>query len=289
MRMGGDIPIAYTIRRDGDRLDISLVELDKVLPHEETIPEILQALTDRISSDSKLKAPVIVERENLVVLDGMHRLGALRRLGCRFVCACLVDYKNPEIEVDRWCRTVSGPFSLGNASNLADKLGLKLSGDRHDESEVEANLPLLIFSNSRHLFTAHSLDVSSSFGAVRMLEMALREGGHEIKYETEKSAVAMLRRGLADSVICPPKIGKEQVIESAIGGRILIFKSTRHIIPARPLDVNVPLSLLRNHTSSIEEANEELSEMLRSRKLRHLQPGSVWNGRHYEEDLYIFE
>ena len=286
--MGGDIPVAYIISHDGDRLDISLIEIDRVLPHEETIPEMLQSLTERIRSDLLQKAPIIVERDNLVVLDGMHRLEALRRLTCRFICICLVDYNSPEIVVDRWCRTVSRPFSIEDASDLAEKLGLKISERQCCGSEAEKNLPLMIFSGTSKLLMGSSQEVSSSFRAVLKFEKALRERGNKIGYETEKRAMAMLREESIDTVICPPQIDKEQVIESAIKGRTFIFKSTRHIIPARPMAVNVPLSLLKDDSLSIEAANEKLSEMLRGRSLRHLQPGSSWNGRRYEEDLYIF-
>ena len=41
----------------------------------------------------------MVDRETLTVLDGHHRIEALRKLGCRKVPCLLIDYLPPMIEV----------------------------------------------------------------------------------------------------------------------------------------------------------------------------------------------
>jgi len=95
--------------------------------------------------------------------------------------------------------------------------------------------------------------------------------------------------GAVAAVLCPPKIGKDQVIDIARRRRVLTFKATRHIIPARPVGVDVPLSLLRGTSLSVEEANERLWTLLSRRRVRHLPTGSFWMGRRYDGDLYVFE
>jgi len=124
--MSRSIPVAYSLNREGVRWDIALVDTDGLLLHEETIPEMLEALIRRIEGDGALRAPVIADRETLVVLDGMHRVKALKRLDCRFTCVCLVNYMDPEIRVERWCRTIHKPFDLNEAAEVAGELGLRL-------------------------------------------------------------------------------------------------------------------------------------------------------------------
>jgi len=70
---------------------------------------------------------------------------------------------------------------------------------------------------------------------------------------------------------------------------VFSYKATRHIIPARPLYVNAPLSLLKNDNRPLSEVNDELRLMLQKRHLTHVPAGSLLNGRRYEEDLYIFK
>ncbi|MBL7080751.1 ParB N-terminal domain-containing protein [Candidatus Bathyarchaeota archaeon] len=99
--MSASRPVSYTIDGDGIHLDIALVEIDELLLHEETISGSFYAFMEEIERSGILKSPVIVGRESLVVLDGTHRVEALRNLGCRFMCVCLVDYMSPGIRVDR--------------------------------------------------------------------------------------------------------------------------------------------------------------------------------------------
>jgi hypothetical protein len=288
--MGHAIPVAYVIRREGGlTLEIALVESEKLLIHEETIPNMLESLIERIREDGVLKAPVIVDRKTLVVLDGMHRVEALRKLGCRFICVCLVDYMNPEIRVDRWCRVILGGLDVQEAVNVATDLRIRLEPLGMNETSHDEGLSQLIFRGSCYrLLTPHS-DPLTSFKTVRDFELRLKSMGFKVEYEAHQDAEERLEDGIADAVLCPPKIRKEQVVELARAGRVLVFKATRHIIPARPLGVDVPLSLLRDDGLSVEEANERLSSMLSRRKLVHLSKGASWNGRRYEEDLYAFE
>jgi len=40
---------------------------------------------------------------------------------------------------------------------------------------------------------------------------------------------------------------------------------------------------------SLGETSEELKIMLQNRRLRQIPPGKVFEGRRYEEELYVFE
>ncbi len=283
-------PIAYPIIHEGGlKLDIALVETDRLLLHEETIPKMLEALTNRIREDCVLKAPVIVDRDTMVVLDGMHRVKALRILGCWFTCVCLVDYQSPEILVERWCRTVSKPFNAEDAAKIAEELDLGFSSHATSEVSASSNAVLMKFRGTIYEVTARAPDIMSAFDAVREFESKIRTSGFKIGYETDRDAENKLERGNIGAVICPPQIGKRQVIETAVMGCVFPFKVTRHIVPARPVGVNVPLSLLRNSSLGLEEANERLSALLNGKRLRLVPPGSLWGNRRYDEDLYLFE
>lgn len=289
--MSRALPIAYSIDREGGlKLDIALVETDRLLLHEETIPDLLEALAERIRDDGVLKSPVIIDRGTMVVLDGMHRVKALRILGCRFTCACLVDYQNNGIKVDRWCRTISKSFNLEEAVKLTGELDLILapkyvctSSDSIDAVNV------MKFRDASYEITSPRPGFMPAFDAVRELEFKLRISGFEVGYETERDADKKLASGAVDAVLCPPQIGKKQIIDTAKAGLVFTFKVTRHIIPARPVGVNVPLSLLRNHSLSVQETNERLSAILHRKKIRHAPPGGIWGRRRYDEDLYVFE
>jgi len=285
--LSGRRPVAYTIEDEGIRLEIAIVETDGLLLHEETIPAALEWMIGALKQDGVQKSPVIVDRETLVVLDGMHRVIALRSLGCRFTCVCLVDYMDPLIKVDRWCRVVSQPIGLGA---LEERFaGLGLTKIKHGAERGEGARILLMLEDGYYEMLASGTEILPAFEAVSSIEAWLREMGLEVTYETESDAEEKHEMGEAGFVVCPPRIDKSHVIETARAGRVFTFKATRHVVPARPMGVNVPLEMLRDNESSLEDANQALSEMLEKRRLQRFEPGRVWGNRRYEEAVYLFE
>jgi len=279
-------PVSYIIDGDGIRLDIALVEIDELLPHEETIPESLQWLTEEIENSGILRSPVIVSGEDLVVLDGMHRVKALKSLGCRFICVCIVEYESPGIKVDRWCRVVSSPVTIEEISSRFGEFGVI---SRAGSSPSGGGSLLLMLEEGFYEIAAHGVGVSSGFATLTSIESWLRQKGHAIRYETEGDAAKMLEKREVGFVLCPPVIAKRHVLEAAKMGRLFPPKATRHIVPARPFGVDVPLSLLRDEVISVEEANHQLSRMLEEKALRRVPPGYRWGSRRYDEAVYLFE
>ena len=56
----------------------------------------------RIKSDKVLKKPIIVDKNTNVVLDGHHRLIALKELGCKKIPVIFVNYGSRKIKVFSW-------------------------------------------------------------------------------------------------------------------------------------------------------------------------------------------
>jgi hypothetical protein len=79
--------------------EIFLMDLDELKEHEQIRPEYLEELKNEILSDGILKMPIAVDRTTCIILDGHHRLHALRRIGCKRIPCILFDYQSPEIEV----------------------------------------------------------------------------------------------------------------------------------------------------------------------------------------------
>lgn len=76
-----------------------LVPLAMLREHEETIPERTKLVLDDILSEGCLRYPILVDARTLTVLDGHHRLEALRKLGVNYVPAFMVDYFKDYVRV----------------------------------------------------------------------------------------------------------------------------------------------------------------------------------------------
>ena len=81
---------------------VSLVPIDALKPHEHVIESHVLELLHDIAQRRKILRPIVVDSRTLVILDGHHRVEALRRLGLRFAPAVLVDYDSDCVSVSSW-------------------------------------------------------------------------------------------------------------------------------------------------------------------------------------------
>lgn len=78
----------------------ALTPIEALKPHEHVDPDRLSSLTRRILTDGVLKKPIVADHRTNVVLDGHHRLQALKLLGCQLIPVIYVDYNDPRIVVE---------------------------------------------------------------------------------------------------------------------------------------------------------------------------------------------
>lgn len=97
---------------------IAMINVDELKPHEEVIESVVASLAKDLVNDEKIRDPLIVDKDDYVILDGMHRFNSLKLLKCRFIPCCLVDYNSPLIKVGSWFRT----FNVNEADHLAQEL-----------------------------------------------------------------------------------------------------------------------------------------------------------------------
>ena len=281
-----ELPVAYSINHEGLVLDI---ETNKVLIHEDTIPDKLFTLEKKIERRQVQTAPIIVDRNSLVVLDGMHRTKVMKRLGTRFICVCLVDYQDPSITVNRWCRIIPKTDSESSVDDVLASIDLtpepySLDIDPENSSEL-----ILTYKDSAFRLVSTGEDIVKLFRSAYELELLLNSKGYQVDHCTESDAKSMLSEGMAEAAIYPPQVSKEDVVDLAERGMVFTPKATRHRLPARPLRVNVPLSLLKDTDLTVEEANLVLRDFLMKKKLVRINPGRSWRGKTFDETLYVFK
>ncbi len=271
---------------------VALLDLWSVHHHEEVVPELLRALTAEIERDGYLKHPIIVDAASRVVLDGTHRVEALKALGCRWVAACLVDYHDPHIALGCWYRTFRGASGLEPlVKHLRREAGLEVAFCREVRPEEVGRPPIALALTDGRRYARVLADFKDKWGAwalVKAVERALASLGLEIGFQVEGDAFEELSRGRANVVLMTPRLAKDDVVRVALSGRVFPYKATRHVVPARPLFLNVPLSILRADRP-LRELEAEVRCSLATRRLRRCPPGMVIEGRRYEEEVFIFE
>ena len=279
----------FTITHPLLSFKITLHELDKLHVHEEIIPELVENLARKISDDGSFFHPIVVERGHSVVLDGMHRVAASKKIGFRYIPVCLVDYDNPNIQVGSWYRLFQNP-SLQEALEVCVGLGLSVqegSFDGHLKLIERREAIAALFSNERSLaLQGAARDIKDAYDLIRDIGDHLRRRGSMIRYDTENEAQKNVNDGRTSIGLATPVISKSEIVEVALSGRIFAPKSTRHIIPARPMAVNIPTDWLWGDLS-LGETNRMMVDLLKSKRIERLPPGQVLD-RKYDEELFVF-
>ena len=269
------IPILLVLRR-----------VQELRPHEETVPTELHEIVNNLKRDPILRHPIVADATTGAVLDGNHRLAALSQLGCYTIPTALIEYQNPLVKVDRWFRVITG-------ENLSDFM----KRTKHNQSQLvtsisEADRGLLSRSsyagvgNEKEWFTFRSNgpDAVEAFQKSFRIEEIARNNRLKIAYTDSDDLKELTEKSFMMSTI---RVEKSEVIESCINGRLFPPKSTRHLIPSRPLGLTVPIDWLKS--KNYPEAESAFVAHVRSKRATRLPEGSMVGSRRYLEEVFLFE
>lgn len=287
----------FSIETKKLQLKLEIVPVESLSLHEQIIPKAANRLLLEFKNMANLQNPIIVD-ENNIVLDGNHRAYVFKKLDFKYIPVCKIDYFNESAKLRYWFRL------LGNVRNvdLLKRIVEEMDGRFQEVSDSEALLKEMecdqlccgiqcdgfnaSFSFPRELV----YDAVSAYDALEEIQENLIKRGIELKYVAcdrvhENEFCDALEQG--HMVLWTPQITKEMVVEAVKRRKVFAPKSTRHIIPARPLNVNVPGYWFKEE-SSLEEINRKFTEFLQKKGLKRFGPGQVIDGRYYEEELFVF-
>jgi L-serine kinase (ADP) len=270
-------------------LEIALEELSRLHIHEEIIPVKMGELVAKMPGDGVFIHPIIVDSGSLVVLDGMHRVAAAKQIGLHYIPVCLVDYFNPHIQLGGWYRLFDG-LTEAEATAAIVEAGLKPVEKTYEEAHtlVESRKAVTALFSKAWTLAAHgdAHDIKARYDAVKRIEKLLQRS-HHMGYKADNDAKSHVESGEYSAGLMTPIATKREVVDTALAGRVFAQKTTRHVIPARPMNVNVPIAWLWGD-AGIEEVNRRLCEHLAAKSVKKLPPGQTLD-RKYDEELYVFE
>lgn len=257
-----------------DPRNIRILPLNSLLPHEKVIEEGVEKLRNEILSDGIQKDPIIVEKDTFVVLDGTHRLNALKMIGIEYAVCYLVPYSLGGIRVERWARVVSHEKKM--IHHLLDALSLRQSISFENAFRLSENKGVAFFAGGS-CYGKEFLSVLEAYSFVEKIEKTSKIMGWRVEYLPEDEIDIAIRKGKL--VILGPRLRKQDVVEIAKRGALLPPKTTHHIIDPRPVSIRYPIEKLR--------AWREEPAKLINQEPKILPPESVYEGRRYKESLIV--
>ncbi|MCS7104919.1 MAG: hypothetical protein NZ954_05065 [Thermofilaceae archaeon] len=257
-------------------LEITVSRVEDLHPHEEVIPSHLEHLIRAFKDSLYQRNPVIVDSSSNIVLDGTHRWAVMRALNYEWIATCNIDYCDPLVELDSWSRLFRPPRDINlDLSKVLE--GLEIEPISFQEIG-NRDLVVIIYNN---VLRIRFREILEAFKKLRFIEEKLTKlTESKPSYVLRTSVERHSRSGI---VVLPPRPYKEEVVKIVREGHLFPPKSTRHVVPARPMGVNIPLKFLRSKLLDIEL----VEEFLRQRSPLLLRP-PVLLDREYQEAIIYF-
>ncbi len=278
-------------------MHLEVVLVETLRAHEETLPHVAEALSLEFKDWARLQNPIIIEQNN-IVLDGNHRTFVFKRLGFRYIPVCKIDYFSEHVGLRYWFRLLRGVRRLEGLRRIILEMGGRLEpvsgrpalaerlesdplimGVEHGEGSAVVRFPV-----------ERVYDGITAYEALEQIQKRLiREGAH-LEYIPCQALTGKTCSHTPPEdtlVVWTPHITKDMVVQAAGCGKVFTPKATRHLVGARPVNVNVPIRWFREDVSP-GEMNRRFADFLRNKELRRFGPGQVINGRYYGEEIFVF-
>ena len=270
---------------------IKIIPISEILLHEGVVTEWTEKLKLNINHDGIVKNPIIVTRYqgHYIALDGMHRVTALKALGCRDIVVYEVDYDDPSIGLFGWDALILDACPVPRLLEaFAQRENLSLSAHEDFAGAVE-NIRchrscFAILTREQEVYEMKMREERDSLDllirALKDFEADLDRRNLRIIYVADdQSEKTFQQHQNAFSLFKRPFFTKEEVVHRTIEGKILPRKSTRHLFPLRPLRIDIDFILLKEE---IDLATK--NQLLQARLTWCLENNMV---RYYPETVLV--
>jgi hypothetical protein len=272
-------------------LRLQIIPSNSALLHEETDIHRVNRLKNYLLQLHYLKNPPIVGKIksgddiHYIVLDGATRTTALRELEIPDILVQVVEYGEGGISLEAWNHVLPNVTNLNIIDTIGSLEGLsliKLNLHEAQNAVLMREIAGYIFSSPN---TILGVKVHGDFFTqIEMLTKIVKT--YEQHGEIYRLAQADLEQLIAaqhehSSVMVFPQFNPREIRDIALSHTKLPAGITRHIIPGRALNVNIPLDLLKS-TQSLEEKNVWLDKWLTEKIVRR-------KVRYYHEPVFVFD
>lgn len=266
--------------------DLRIVELARILPHEDFDGRRIVGLAERLVREGVLKDPPVVAPlgdGDFVVLDGANRTSALKHLGYRDALVQVVDYGRATL--DTWHHLVVGLGAAEVAAGLDAVPGLVI-----DPTTLPAARAALSAADAVAYAMRPDGSVTTLHGGADLVARAEllrrvvsvyngRADIHRVR-ATDLADVAEHYDGVGALVVFP-SFTPDDILDLVRHGGALPSGISRHVIPGRALRVHFPMADLADEAPR-DVKNRHLAEWIRRKR----QANQI---RAYDEPTVLYD
>ncbi len=226
-----------------------LIDVDKLVPHEEIVPGRLRDLMEKIRREGVVDMPIVVApipgTDKYLVVDGHHRWAAVKELGYRKVPAIIIDYFDDSVKLKTWYPAVIGDIEGVLRALREEGLLIEECNNPSLDEEELARYAFIIIGRNGECYKIHG-GIEEQKKVSSILSRLNLEGEFTLVYYGEKQeALQDLEKGEIDYLFLRKQPTKQEVIQLARQNKVYSPKTTRHILPYTPAFTNTPLQKLK--------------------------------------------
>ncbi|MEM2408794.1 MAG: ParB N-terminal domain-containing protein, partial [Ignisphaera sp.] len=181
-----------------------------------------------ISVDGALRKPIIVEKNRLIVIDGHHRLNALKFLGIKVVPAYLADYR----DVD----DVGGWMYIGSSRLIDHRSVVKTVEELESMVKRGSDEMMVKVGDIMMVLNIDRIDVYLAFKEL---------GSSNTLFDMVKIPINIDKCYYSDICVLMPKLEPEDIYRVATKSETFPPRTTYHKTYLKNLYVIYPLKLLQ--------------------------------------------
>ena len=126
----------------------------EIFPHENHCNNRLKILLKKISKEGMWTSPLLVDRHNMILMDGHHRLAVAKIMNLKKIPCLMLDYISVAV-ISRTPKIIITPEIIKNAALSGSLLPFKSTKHLYSEfSHIPCSIPLSvlkIFSGNNYL------------------------------------------------------------------------------------------------------------------------------------------
>jgi hypothetical protein len=275
--------------RDSTALpNLQMLPTGMLVPHEDYDPRRIEKLSQRLQGEGILKNPPIAATipgdTRYVVLDGANRVISFSQLGIPHIVAQLVSYDDPGISLDTWYHVVSG-MPLGEFEDeLAQVAGMQLMECTLHEArqalESEEAMAYIITQDGVRKVPCPSGCQPHDLGLLNALVGAYKGKADIYRASNDSWELQAPTYPRITALVIFPRYHPQDILQAAQRSYHFPSGITRHVIPNRALNINIPLEILAADWT-LEQKRQWLQDWLMER----LAANAI---RYYAEPTFSF-
>lgn len=232
------------------RVEPILIDVDKLLPHEEIVAGRLKNLKEKIKKEGVIDMPIIIApipgTDKYLIVDGHHRWAAVKELGYRKIPAIIIDYFDDSVKLGTWYPAIIGDIEEILESIKKEGIVIEKCRDKDLDSMLNSRKYAFIIVGRNGLCSGIIGGINEQKVVSKILSKLNMESKIKLAYYgLKEDALRDLEKGEIDYVFLRKEPSKKEVMQLVKQRKVYSPKTTRHILPYVPDTTNTSLELLK--------------------------------------------